>query len=444
MWNSIKNIGYLATPIMMSYGVAMLFSLVDTLYAGILGGYAITAISYFVPLEFIFLGVYVGAQSACTVYFSRSLGANNMFDLKEYYAAAKRLIQYLAIGMVILFFLVFFATFFLPFSENVLHGFRDYSLVRIVGMILFMLPMIVINAVLRSHRKMRQTMNSQVIGNIGNIILNTIFVFVFHWGIFGIAFATLLAQGISLFIAYGYVKEFPDFIEIISTKVQLQKEYFKQLVSLTFLSGFRDLLIAGEMFVVTLILTTLSEDAVGANGILFRYGGFAIIPLIGTFTTMNTVFGYHLGKKDYESIRMDMKAANIFTIAVMLFIFFPLYYFFDDFMVRVITDSENIAQYTITALKYIPLIFIVLTPFMIFHSFAQTLHNKSMLINIPLIRYIILSIPCMYIANKVFGFIGLTIIAPITLNLIADSIYYFRYKKWVQKAFSQPVPKIVT
>ena len=220
MLKDIKYIAKLSLPLMFAFFITMLFGLVDTIYAGVIGENAITSISYFIPMEFIFMAIYVGAQVAFTVYFSRALGANNMDDLKQYYAAAKHVLKYLFIGMIAIFFIFLAITYFLPLSKEIITGIRQYSLIRIAGMTLFMVPLTLLDSVLRSHKKMNQSMNTQVIGNIVNIILNTIFVFVFHWGVFGLGFATFLSRGVAMITAYGYTKQFSDFRYILKSKTE--------------------------------------------------------------------------------------------------------------------------------------------------------------------------------------------------------------------------------
>ena len=432
MKKSIIHIAKLSSPIMFSFFISMLFGLVDTIYAGVIGDYAITAISYFIPIEFIFMAVYVGAQVACNVYFSRSLGENNIAALKEYYAAAKHLLKYLFIGVFILALLIISTSYFLPFSDNVLTAFREYSTFRLAGMLFFMIPVILFDSVLRSHEKMKESMKIQIAGNLMNIILNSIFVFVFHWGVIGLGFATFLSWGVTALLAYTYTRQFKDFIDILKIKKEKSELYFKKLVSLAFFTGFRDVFLSLEMFFIAFILTGISEIAVGANGIVFRYGGFAIMPLIAVFIVMNTILGHDLGRKDYVSMKKHVAAAIIFTIVCMMFVLVPLFYFLDKEMIALVTNSKEIGDYALTVLKYIPWAFITMAPFIIFHSFAQVTHNTKLLIWMPILRYVIISFPLYFLLGRYYGF-SVVLVAPIIANFIASIIYFIQYKRISRK-----------
>ena len=85
---------------------------------------------------------------------------------------------------------------------------QQYASVTLVGM-----PFLIItngmSNLIRADGSPRYSMTCMVAGAIANTILDPIFIFVFHWGIFGAALATILGQILSLFllcVIYGILK----------------------------------------------------------------------------------------------------------------------------------------------------------------------------------------------------------------------------------------------
>ena len=433
MIKRVQYIATLATPIIISITINMVFSLVDTIYAGILGDYAINAISYFIPLQFIFIAVYVGLGAAANVYFSRSLGAKNMDDLRSYYAAVNYVLRFFAAGVFVVLLALWFGSEYLPLSKDVIVAFRTYSCVLVLSMLVFGLPSILFDSVLKAHKKMKQSMMAQVIGNIFNIGFNTLFLFVFHWGIFGIAFSTLISQAVAMGIVYFFAMKFDDFKYVLHSWAKPAKKYIRNILNLSLLSSTRDFLISLEMLAVTFFLTKIGENAVGAYGILFRYATFAMVPIIGMFIVMGTLFGHDIGAKDYKSVKKDLIAANIVSLGVIVLFFVPVYAIFGDVLVGWVTRSEDIQQYALSVFAYIPLQYMILSPFLIFHAFAQAMHSKKLLIMIPLLRYLVLSVPILIGCQYLWGFIGVVIVAPIIGNLITVIVYSIEYHFMMKK-----------
>ena len=53
---------------------------------------------------------------------------------------------------------------------------------------------IIPDSIVKAHHDTRSTMWAGIWSNVINVVLNTIFTFVFHWGIFGIALSTVVGR----------------------------------------------------------------------------------------------------------------------------------------------------------------------------------------------------------------------------------------------------------
>ena len=65
----------MAAPLMVSFFMRAAFSLVDTMYAAILGDAAVAAIGLTIPFEFLMIAIWVGLSTGLTSALSRALGA---------------------------------------------------------------------------------------------------------------------------------------------------------------------------------------------------------------------------------------------------------------------------------------------------------------------------------------------------------------------------------
>ena len=73
-------------------------------------------------------------------------------------------------------------------------NFQIYGTVLIGGSAFTTFWSIIPDSLIKAHQDTRSTMWAGIWSNLINVALNTLFVFAFHWGVFGIALSTVLGR----------------------------------------------------------------------------------------------------------------------------------------------------------------------------------------------------------------------------------------------------------
>ena len=73
--------GALAVPIMISIGIQTLYTLIDMIYIGRLGGDAIAAVAFNMPIFFFIMGLSFGLGNGVTASIARFIGSNDKIML---------------------------------------------------------------------------------------------------------------------------------------------------------------------------------------------------------------------------------------------------------------------------------------------------------------------------------------------------------------------------
>ena len=195
-----------ALPSITAMLVSSLYNIVDQIFIGQGVGYlgnAATNVSY--PLSTICLAIalLIGIGSASR--FSICLGR------KEYERAASlvgnAIIMMTACGVL---YFVAGELFLTPLlrifgaTKEVMPYAKEYAGITLIGMPFLILTNGISNLV-RADGSPKYSMFCMVAGAIVNTILDPLFIFVFHWGIFGAALATILGQILSFLIAFRYL-----------------------------------------------------------------------------------------------------------------------------------------------------------------------------------------------------------------------------------------------
>src|SRR5512132_3283763 len=92
----------LAAPLILSFWMRSLFSLVDTIYASTLGDAAVAAVGLSLPLEFLMIAFWVGISTGLTSTLSRAIGAGDERRIEELLNATRRIVRALVPGFLLL------------------------------------------------------------------------------------------------------------------------------------------------------------------------------------------------------------------------------------------------------------------------------------------------------------------------------------------------------
>lgn len=197
-------------PCIISLVVAALYNIVDQIFianADYLGSYGNAANTVVFPLTVVALSIAVMIGDGCCAFVSIALGSNKKEDAHR------------SIGNAILLCLissVILTAVYLVFMEPILTLFggkvneetyacaKEYFFWIALGMPFYMFGQ-AMNPIIRSDGSPKFAMAATTSGAIANIILDPIFIFVFHWGMMGAAVATVLGQILTVVLSVWYL-----------------------------------------------------------------------------------------------------------------------------------------------------------------------------------------------------------------------------------------------
>ena len=192
------------------------------------------------------------------------------------------------------------------------------------------------NAVMRADGSPGFAMISVVVGAVVNIILDPIFIFGFHWGMAGAAWATVIGQVCSLLITLYYyffihtktftlsLKSFvPDFKEF-SGALKLGTPSFLTQITIVIISLTCNMMLAKYG----------AQSHYGADipvaifGIEMKVYAIITTLVIGTVLGCQPIISYNIGAKNFDRVRHLYKLILLYTIlvgalATLLFQFAP-------------------------------------------------------------------------------------------------------------------------
>lgn len=157
-------------------------------------------------------------------------------------------------------------------------------------------------SILRSVGDTKRPLYFLTISGLVNVILNLVLVIVFHMGVAGVAYATIISQILSAVMVIVYMMKSKDCVRFVPKKMRIHGDKLKKMLYIGLPAGFQ-----GTVFSLSNVVI---QSAVNSFGSLVMAGNGAASSLEGfTYTAMNSVYqasltfvGQNVGAKKYDRI----------------------------------------------------------------------------------------------------------------------------------------------
>ena len=310
-------------PMIISMVLQALYNVVDSIFVtnmGEKGAIANQALTIAFPIQILIIAIGVGTGIGINALLSKSLGEKDQEKVNK--VAGNGIFLSICIFVVFLLFGAFgskwFISLFAGGNEEVIAMGTTYLQICCC----FSLGSIgytVYERFLQATGKTILSTIAQISGAVANIVLDYVFIFPLGMGVAGAAWATVIGQFISLFVAmyfhYTKNKEINGNLKYIRPDFALIKAIYKIGISAAIMQALLSVMMAG----MNAILGMAKADPtilVGSFGIYYKIQQIALFSAFGLSNTIISILSFNYGMKDKERINDCIKYGIIDTLIV--------------------------------------------------------------------------------------------------------------------------------
>ena len=425
-----------AMPAIIAMTASSLYNIIDRVFIGqVVGPMAISGLA----ITFPFMNL-SGAFGAAV-----GIGASTAISVKlgqKDYATAENILGNtvtlnLIVGLVLGFTCLVFLDPILRFfgaSDQTLPYARDFMQVILLGNV-FTHMYFGMNAVLRAASKPRQAMYATMFTVACNILLDVVFIWWWHWGIRGAAFATIISQFLALL---WQMKLFSNRQELLHLKrgiYRLKANLVKNIVGI----GISPFLMNVCACIIVIFMNNQfvkygGDMAVGAYGISNGIATVFIMFVMGINQGMQPIAGYNYGAQHIDRMLQVLKlsivyATVIMTIGWLVAMFLPYYF------ARMFTGDAELIALAIPAIRINMVMFPVIGAQMVITNFFQCIGKVKISIFLSLSRQLLFLLPLLAILPEFWGVNGVWYALPasdLTAAVVATIIMTIYMRKFNQ------------
>ncbi len=443
-----KALWSIALPVMAGMTIQTMYSIVDMLFIGQLGGDSITAVAFNMPLYFFVMGITFGVGTGVTSSISRAIGAKDKNKADN--AAEHGLLLALFLGLSL-------TIFGLLIGKKVLSGLGtpdemldeswSYLKVTCYGMT-FIVFAIVFRSILAGEGDMKFPVMVAVIGTILNLILDPIFIFNLEryggfglgMGVEGAALASVVSQTIvfTIFIYMLFWREHA-YISFDLRNFIFSTKLMKEILWVGIPSSISMIIMSfGQGVFNYILIDGYGPDAVAAYTISGRLDMLLFLPIMGIATGLVTTVGMFTGAERIDKV----KAIIIYGISrafVIVAIASALVFAAAPYIMGLFTDDKAIEEIGIGALRTLCFAYPFVGIAMPCGRIMQGLGRGFPVLVITALRVLLISAPLgYYFANNDYDIVWIwySIAISIGVSAIVGPIWVWKTIKSIDESLN--------
>ena len=412
-----KAVAHFAVPMMLGTSMSVIYSILNAYFLGTLHNTAmLTALALTLPLFAIImaLGNLIGIGGG--TFISRLLGEKKLDDVKHVSSFA--FYSSLVIGLIVM-------AVGIPLIDPIVHGLgatpdsfgftKDYVTMMLIGSP-FVILFFTLENIVRSEGAAMTSMMGMILSVVVNIILDALVIFAFHWGVIGVASATVVSNLVaSVFYAYhmGYKS---SFLTISVKWFKASKEILSNVIKIGVPVFIMSIFLGAMSLIFNRFLVEYGDPAVAAYGISSRLLQFPEFILMGLCEGVVPLIAF-----SFTANKLRMKQTIGFTIKTIVALavaFGIIVYLISDHLIGLFTNDPQLIEMGSYILHVTFLSLFITGMTTLFTGIFQATAQGTAAFIMSIIQGVTL-IPVLYIANRMNGFHGV-----VWSLVIADAVAF--------------------
>lgn len=412
-----KAVAHFAVPMILGTSMSVIYSILNAYFLGTLHNTSmLTALALTLPLFAIImaLGNLIGMGSG--TFISRLMGEKKYDDVKHVSSFA--FYSSLVLGIIVM-------AVGLPLVDQIVLGLgatsdsfgytKDYVTVMLMGSPIVVLFFTLENIV-RSEGAAVTSMTGMILSVIVNIVLDALAIFVFHWGVIGVASATVISNLVASGLFAFHIGAKSQFLTISIKWFKATKDILSNVFKIGVPVFIMSVFLGAMSLILNHFLVEYGDQAVAAYGISSRLLQFPEFILMGLCEGVVPLIAF-----TFTANKLRMKntiSFTIKTIVALAVVFGSVVYLISNNLIGLFTNDPQLIEMGSYILHVTFLSLFITGMTTLFTGIFQATAQGTAAFIMSIIQGVTL-IPVLFIANHMNGFHGV-----VWSLVIADAVAF--------------------
>jgi len=429
--NLLHNMIWFSLPYLLSYFLQTLYGLADLLIAGHYNGAdVISAVSIGSQVMHMVTVMLVGLAMGSTVMIGQYVGAGDDRRISKAIGNTITLFSIIAVAVTLLLHICIHPIVAaLSTPAEAIPGTVSYLQICFTG-IPFIIAYNVLSSIFRGMGDSKSPLIFIAIACFVNIILDFIFMGPMHMGAAGAAYGTILAQAVSVLIAFGAIVK-KKLFEVHLPDLRIDGAVLEKILGVGVPVACQDGFIQISFLIITVIANQRGVDISAAVGIVEKTISFLFLVPSSMLSTVSTIVAQSVGAGDTARARKTLKYGVIMSFSVGVF-FAILFQFISPRFFRMFTEDPVVKEYAVQYMRTYVIDCAIAGVHFPFSGFFSACNMSILSFIHNIVSVILVRVPGAWLATKLYPdtlyAMGLAAPAGSLLSVVICAGFYLHFK----------------
>lgn len=198
--------------------------------------------------------------------------------------------------------------------------------------------------ILRAVGDSRRPLYYLCVSSVVNIVLDLVFVVVFHMGVAGVGYATVTAQFISAMLVMLALTRSNEAYRLELSKIKIDKRMMSRILKIGIPSGVQQSIISLSNVIVQANVNSFGAAAMAGFGSYCKIDGFVMLPLQSFCMAATTFTGQNVGARNIPRVKkgifQGLVIGAVYTAVMSAVLFFQV-----DRVLRIFSSDPAVLEY---------------------------------------------------------------------------------------------------
>ncbi|MBQ7933793.1 MAG: MATE family efflux transporter [Lachnospiraceae bacterium] len=339
-----KHILKFAMPLLLGNLFQQLYNMVDSLVVGnYVGADALAAVGTCGSMNFLFFSLSSGLAIGIGIIVAQFFGAGDEENVRKTIANSIYVLAGAALTVSIIGITFCPAILrLLQTPENIIGDSITYMRTTCAG-IIFIAMYNGIASMLRALGDSKTPLYFLMISSVVNVILDLVFVLNLDMGVFGVAFATIIAQAVSAITCIFYAYKKVPYFRLTRQQLRPQPQIIANSFKLGVPIALQNSMIAVSCMVLQGVVNTFGETIMASYTIIGRIEQIVQQPFSSLGTALTTYCGQNMGAGKIDRVKKGFRQATIMVLIFSICMIPIAYIFGEQIIGAFVKEPEVIA-----------------------------------------------------------------------------------------------------
>ena len=361
-----KKLFWFSIPLLLSVAFQQLYQMADSMIVGRFaitpeaGELALAAVGASYPITQLFVAVATGVNIGTSVLVSQLFGAKRYLRMKTAISTALITTAVIALLLTLVGALATDAMMAaLQTPENIFQDGSLYLRVYVFGL-LFLFIYNVCTGIFNAMGDSRTPLILLILSSVSNVVLDLIFVAVFHWDVAGVAWATFIAQGAAGILALILLLRRVRSFDTGGHFLLFSPDMLRRLTNYAVPSIAQQSFVSVGNVIIQSFVNLCGATVIAGYSAATKVNMFALTCCMSFASGLSSYVAQNIGARKLDRIGPGLKAGALYSIGLAL-VFTAVYLPFSDVLIGLFLPAGSASGVTDVARQYL----YILVPFYI-------------------------------------------------------------------------------